>query len=354
MIVTPSVQQPIEPVFLAELAAELRRGVRAAGYIEAEHPRDPGGEGGGRWIKKGTSAADGWDAKVDDAFDNAVVEPIIDPEREFIENAESMWRQNYDLESEKGWSPNVAQAAARDGFADPADWVAELELRAKEALAYSDLKIRTPLSAALMVVEDGRFKSQFETGTSNGTFNPGYRATFERKAFGLPGVPRGTPTSWERRYETQQALLGNAAWLHERPIYGYLEGPNIHARDAHFYGEVEWVLKPEVKGRATFTARDSLGGMLVPSAVNNPSHLSLSPPWGGRAGEDVRDNPTETSLRYPVAVEGYAEAQIHRGGVSLEDVAAVYFPSGFELSDAMEDKLRRAGMAVYIGETRWR
>ena len=38
----------------AEWAAENL----TAAYVEAEHPRDPGGEGGGRWIEKGASAAD--------------------------------------------------------------------------------------------------------------------------------------------------------------------------------------------------------------------------------------------------------------------------------------------------------
>ena len=32
--------------------------VMAAGYVESQHPRDPGGEGGGQWIPKGTTAAD--------------------------------------------------------------------------------------------------------------------------------------------------------------------------------------------------------------------------------------------------------------------------------------------------------
>jgi len=30
--------------------------VKARAYVESQHPRDPGGEGGGQWIKKGTTA----------------------------------------------------------------------------------------------------------------------------------------------------------------------------------------------------------------------------------------------------------------------------------------------------------
>jgi len=86
------------------------------------------------------------------------------------------------------------------------------------------------------VVADGRFKSQFETGRSNGSYEPDYRAQFERKAFGLPlDLPP-----------------------HERPIYGHIADRDTFDT-ARTYGNWGAVLDPRVNERSTFYFGDSLG-----------------------------------------------------------------------------------------------
>jgi hypothetical protein len=86
------------------------------------------------------------------------------------------------------------------------------------------------------IVKDGRFKSQFETGTSNGSYEPDYRAKFERDTFGLPlDLP-----------------------VEKRPIYGHVADRDTLDTARH-YGEWGAVLDPKVNERSTFFLGDSLG-----------------------------------------------------------------------------------------------
>jgi hypothetical protein len=47
-----------EQAKLASTSGAPRSGTFQRAYVESQHPRDPGGEGGGQWIPKGTTAAD--------------------------------------------------------------------------------------------------------------------------------------------------------------------------------------------------------------------------------------------------------------------------------------------------------
>ena len=175
----------------------------------------------------------------------------------------------------------------------------------RDAAGNYPIEIRTPLGApvwgpgdspALMILEDGRFKNQLETDTSQGAFAPEVRKGQEKLFFGLP----------------LDTLPEN------RPIYGYVGSPD--AADVGQYGNVVWVLKPEVALRTTVTGIDSLSRPVVPGALRNPGWRATVPPGhvDPAIGSMVQD-PLEHGFDGNI---DYIEAQVH-GGVKLSDVARV-------------------------------
>jgi hypothetical protein len=153
------------------------------------------------------------------------------------------------------------------------------------------------------ILKDGRFKSQLETRTSGGMLDPAERASFEADFFGF-----------------------RSADATKHPIYGYLVKPGdpklawTASGSVNHYGDVDVVLKPHVKLRATWTDGDSLdrnmrGAVQTPSPVLAPSPATL-------------DRREDLGISKPVVSAGdyrYTEAQVW-GGVSVDDIAEVRFP----------------------------
>jgi Protein of unknown function (DUF3626) len=169
------------------------------------------------------------------------------------------------------------------------------------------------------IFESGRFKSQFETGTSMGALDFDQRAQSE--AIQLGYHPSVDPS--------------------RRPIYGYLTKGGKIDQDSfngvRMYGAVQLMMKPEIESRSTYTGGDSLGRpTFKPAPVGTPEADAV---W----------SPEESGWNE------YAEAQLH-GGVSVEDIdfALLYVvdnPFGgngvteenFEIISA---KLKKAGIGV--------
>jgi hypothetical protein len=177
-----------------------------------------------------------------------------------------------------------------------------------EALLASapDTVVRVPVDVLEQIIKDGRFKSQFETGSSKGLFLPEFRSEVESSLFNIPD-PANFP-------------------LKERPIYGYLTDINkadpLVSETASQYGSVALVMNDEARARSTFTLGDSLGGRYTPSSVNDPNFTSAK-------FTDIADGktPSDISQYNPKAgdEQKYIETQIH-GGLSFSDVksAVVY------------------------------
>ena len=162
----------------------------------------------------------------------------------------------------------------------PEIWSSEGRLKNSErALDKSDIAIAFPIELLDKLIEDGRFKTQFETRSSRGTLHPSGRMQTDVAHFGYH--PSTAPEM--------------------RPVYGYLsEGGFLDERrlkDIQQYGEIQFVLKRDTHSRSTYTTHDSLSTGLIPSPMGVPS-------------VDASAEPGATL---------YAEAQIH-GGVSLSDV----------------------------------
>ncbi len=171
----------------------------------------------------------------------------------------------------------------------------------------------------LKVLEDGRFKSQFETARSRGTYDPVKRSALEEALFGYPpNLP---------------ARL--------RPIYGYVNtlATLVGSRAGRYsplpagvsrYGDAQVTLRPEVRRRTTICVGDSIEerGITMPSPMLNPRPVSFGAFPNGYTGDKMR-RPWLRGIERDYAdsrfVEStYVEAQIH-GGVTVADIEHVTF-----------------------------
>lgn len=192
----------------------------------------------------------------------------------------------------------------------------------EKGLKDAPLKIRADIRAAEQILKDGRFKSQFESGSSGGMFNPQRRAEFEEKLFGI-----------------------DQSEMKDRPIYGYAFGGRSRGSVNH-YGDVVFILKDSVRRRTTFTVRDSLDengagrwACTTPSPLNNPDYRSVTP----QVVEQVIRDKTGLSGKGPSEVRGYTELQYH-GGVSISDVKEVIF-TDYRPNKELQATLKKEGIS---------
>lgn len=144
-----------------------------------------------------------------------------------------------------------------------------------------------PLLAAM--AGDGVYRSQFETGSSNG---------------GLTAHPGGDRWAWESR------LFGAAyddAPAAERPKYGALDHLRRATGGSPRFGSAHLRLRPEVLARSTFCYPDSVFG---PVDVGTASRMALVAQ--AQAEAHARD-----------ALDGYIEAHVHGPLLLARDVEAL-------------------------------
>ena len=219
-------------------------------------------------------------------------------------------------DAEYALNNNGVRSMAANEMTDLDEFRAAVEDKLRNDLSQQSIKIRRSNDTAIRIARslDGRFKSQFETGTSGGALTPEGRSSFETRMF---GYARDLPPV-------------------ERPIYGYVGGVTDEAGVVQSYGQVGFVFKKGVRARTTFTTNDSLGSTMVPSPINKPSSRSVfwSTSFPLKLEEDLRN---WSNL--------YFEAQMH-GGVSLDDVELIEIwygnPGEREIAQRTADKLREA------------
>ena len=178
--------------------------------------------------------------------------------------------------------------------------VAEIE----GPLKTSNITITMPPRVLAQVLNDGRYKTQFETRRSGGLNDPQARSSEEAERFGYP--PHMKPEF--------------------RPVYGMVELGGVQApseRNNLQYGSAVVVLKSETRERTTFTVGDSLSLVRPSAPVMNPR---AQPAVVGIDKGSIRsevyawENPSKL----------YLEAQIH-GGVRTSDIASVIFQVDAEI-----------------------
>lgn len=178
--------------------------------------------------------------------------------------------------------------------------------------------IRLSPDALESVIADGRFKSQFETGSSGGWFDPSFRSQYEEFAF---GIPQDIPAA-------------------ERPIYGFIEDDESSTR-AYWYGDAKVYLRDEVKERSTITAADSLD-------TGQPGYHAFNVRAGAlfsdRIFEDAYDNRLEQRDDM-----SYVEVQV-QGGVTLGDIDHVEMTKVGGSRDYWKEILEDNGIPVIFSE----
>lgn len=193
-------------------------------------------------------------------------------------------------------------------------------------LSEAKVAIRVPSTKLNNVLSSGRFKSQFETRTSKGLYDPEKRAGAESQMFGY----------------------ANDLAPEVRPIYGFMDD-GIDGLEKQ-YGDIKIIFKDEVRARTTFTVGDSLDnfkwGDLAVSPVDNPLPASLPVTDFAWSGDTTRLG----RLFDPSLDRGgmYTEAQIH-GGVGVTDIDTVIFgaePDARYL--ALQAKLDKLGIRWLI------
>lgn len=159
----------------------------------------------------------------------------------------------------------------------------------------NDVAIRMPASAASKMLSDGSYKNQFEIGKSKGLFDP----------------------EWRKRAERNGLDVDEEAPAKERPVYGYINSPEVGRGEVTNYGPVEIRLKDSVKNRSTVTLGDSLKGFGFGTRVGTPAHNPTKESWNNR---------TQPALKERQFLE-YIEVQVS-GGVQRSDIASIRLGSG--------------------------
>lgn len=165
----------------------------------------------------------------------------------------------------------------------------------------------------LLNSDEFKLKTQFETATSNGFYDP-----LIRKAGEMAGqsIPIDTPNS-------------------KRPIYGYLAPSDfpddITNSGVSQYGEVRIVLKDSVKDRTTMTIGDSLNTGAIPmSMTHKPTGFDVWKATDSR--NQIHHNILDGIAPEDIVNDDYFEAQIH-DGVKASDIESIQLPN------AMQDEI---------------
>lgn len=225
-----------------------------------------------------------------------------------INPSEELFKRNQD-------SYNDFKERHMDEFTEEMEEQIEKDL--KDILDENDMATRVSMENLEKILEDGRIKSQFETGKSSTTINADIRKEMEQTLFGY-------------NLDLEDSL---------RPIYGYLTNfkngfDGSSTNGSIMYGNVAIKLKKSnLSNRTTFTFGDSLDGtrwdIKVPSLFTNPSKISIS------ANRSLTDNYGKFVGKLPKDLKGitenipYVELQFH-GGVSIKDIEKVYIYKSFD------------------------
>lgn len=229
-----------------------------------------------------------------------------------------------------------------------ADLAANVLSRARVTLAFHPDRLRADgVSVVEGLLHEGRYRSQFETGVTNGSptaFAGGERDSWEAKLFGGAYQAPGTE-------------------LHERPKYGAFDLVGHDDGGSPRFGSCHLVTKRAVWDRCTLTWGDSHEG---PEHLGNVRVLEpIIAAWldtiartGGALGIEGLDiaractlllEPQAKTLAIGRALDAYIEAQIHGDLDLTRDIdALVIDPSfvGTPTGAHLEALAMRSGIAL--------
>lgn len=200
------------------------------------------------------------------------------------------------------------------------------EKKVKDFIDNGFVGVRADKHLIETILNDGRLKNQFETGTSSGALASGLRKKVEEN---LMKVPKD---------------LANA----ERPIYGmvYPKAEKALKRYAYgntgdWYGDVIIRLKDDVKDVTSFTVGDSLdfSSDLVSAITKDSTNIKgipygMSRYWNGMTKEEFEN--AKFRQLFGVKSDGYLEAQIH-----TKEAHKVEYFEELIFTDGLPDKVKK-------------
>ena len=208
----------------------------------------------------------------------------------------------------------------------------------KNAMAEGKVTVAISLPSLKEVVAAGRFKNQFETGTSGGLKNTTTRKIGEKAAldvdletkskdrpiYGYITTNTGKVKSFEER-----ANDINVAWQ------GIL---SIFNDSTNQYGLIKVVLKDSVRARTTVTIGDSLRTGVLADSINGTA------PDLVQMGLYRYGAPTHMG---GMPASSYLEAQI-TGGVKLEDIDTIYVQVKDGPYEAVKELIDKTGLDIKV------
>ncbi|WP_109506541.1 DUF3626 domain-containing protein [Nocardioides speluncae] len=183
---------------------------------------------------------------------------------------------------------------------------------------------------------DGSYRSQFETGTSNG---------------GLTAHPGGDRWRWESRIFAGRYDDGAAA---ARPVYGSWNHRGRPHGGSFRFGSAHLRLKPGVRERTTFCFPDSV---FEPDAIGGPELLEELVGLCEAAGHDLLDDYIEAHVHDGVRfdVEALVLDPCHADGPVAEAAARLGCPvelhPGFQVRTADLDPAYRGAEYVELARS---
>jgi hypothetical protein len=199
------------------------------------------------------------------------------------------------------------------------DYITEVVGRLDAWAALTRVRIRMDSDDVGKFLRDGRYRNQFETGTSRGAYTPGRRMLVEAVAFGVP-------PDVSARY---------------RPTYGYCTGSLEGHPNVIKYGDAVLCLKPDVNYRTTFTFGDSLDEIAVGSQL--PPFAPRPLTSCGTLALDARIDPLACNAMWEWSRCGYIESQTY-GDVTPADVETIVFTQNTIPTDDIDHALSNAGI----------
>jgi hypothetical protein len=206
-----------------------------------------------------------------------------------------------------------------------------LDRRARITLHFHPERDFGGRSVLASLLRDGAYRSQFETGTSNG---------------GLTAHPGGDRWRWESR------LFGGAydtAPASARPVYGSLDFRRRACGGSPRFGSAFFRLREDALDRATFC---------YPDSVTEPVHFGTAE-RAGIVAIAAAGGPLEDASREPL--DDYVEAHVHGGVMLATDVEALVLDPCFR-GTPVEQAARQlpcpvewhAGFVLSLGQVRSR
>ena len=224
-------------------------------------------------------------------------------------------------------------------FADNIEDVDEVygivEKKVKSLIDDGFVGVRADSGLIKTIINDGRLKNQFETGTSKGALSSHLRQAVEKD---LMEVPKDLAAA-------------------EKPVYGMVY-PNkelksyVSSGTGDWYGDVIIKMKDDVKDVTSFTIGDSLDyedELTSAFTLDNPSIKEIPYPmartWGGIMSDDFPE--ASHKIVFGQKLDGYLEAQIHTEAAhKVENFEELIFTRG--ITPDMEDFLKQKGIKYSV------